>query len=454
MKRKTAICLSIGPACMFCCLLACLQASEQPVKSLANHLAESGIPTEPEVDVVEGWLKTIVDGQDAKAMSQAWFDSWIGTELPFSFRYDGKKFTGRDPGWRFEAGKPARQSDGETRDLTWRHADTGLKVVWRLRRFTNYPAVDSLLTFENTGGKDTPMIEQVENLDLKLKQTQSGEKKTFTVHGCHGGRCGEDDLMPFARTLTAATNGDKPTLSLLRQDYENLEIDKSVIRTPLVIGDRKFEHGLGTHSASRIRIESPKPIERITAWIGVDHNERTRGGAGSAIFLIGNERGRLYQSGILRGGEAPVKIDVDAHGATTLDLNVDDAGDGPACDHADWAEAAITLEGGQTHRLDDLAREDGASTQFGSQTMSSNQELPFFNIESAEGRGVLVGLGWSGNWRARFKAHGTQLECASGHADDAFPLTCRRKSARAARAHGVLERPAAARKQYAPPRAL
>ena len=64
----------------------------------------------------------------------------------------------------------------ETRDLTWPHAETGLKVVWHIRRFLDYPAVDSLLTFENAGSKDTPLIEDVSNLDLKLNQTQPGKE--------------------------------------------------------------------------------------------------------------------------------------------------------------------------------------------------------------------------------------------------------------------------------------
>jgi len=37
------------------------------------------------------------------------------------------------------------------------------------------------------------------------------------------------------------------TLQLLRQDYEHLQIGRSVLDTPLVIGRKRYEHGLGTH---------------------------------------------------------------------------------------------------------------------------------------------------------------------------------------------------------------
>ena len=148
----------------------------------------------------------------------------------------------------------------------------------------------------------------------------------------------------FAPPAARPKSQSRPTLTLRRQDAEQLEVGKSILKTPLTIGTRKFEHGLGTHATSRIVIRSPKPIERFSAWVGVDHNERTRGGAGSIVFSVSTDKGELFRSKVLRGGQAPVKIDVAAGGATTLYLNVDDAGDGIECDHADWADAVITLE--------------------------------------------------------------------------------------------------------------
>jgi alpha-galactosidase len=413
MIGKIAL-LATGLSCMFGTLDARAKTSERPVPALAEHLVESGIPTEREVAIVGGWLKAIIDGQAGKPSSQAWHDGWIAAGLPFSFRYDGKPFLGNGPGWRFQAGQPHRQSDVEQRDLAWVHDATGLKVVWHIRRFVDYPAVDSLLTFENTSARDTPLIETVKNLDLTLNQTRPGDVKTYTIRGCHGGRCGEDDFMPFVRTVTTAIGGPEPSLTLLRQDYERLEINKSVIATPLTIGQRHFKHGLGTHSVSRIRIESPKPIERFAAWIGVDNNERTRGGAGSVVFSVASEHGQLFQSKTLRGGEEPVRVDLDTRGTKTLDLDVGDAGDGPTCDHADWADATITLRGGRGIRLDDLARGSGDSLQFGSRAFSSNEELPFFGVENPEGRGVLAGLGWSGSWQSSFTVRGSRLDVQAG----------------------------------------
>ncbi|MBN2025001.1 MAG: alpha-galactosidase [Pirellulales bacterium] len=145
-----------------------------------------------------------------------------------------------------------------------------------------------------------------------------------------------------------------PTLTLLRQDFEELEADQSVLYTPMVVGSRHFQRGLGTHSASHIRVRVPAPMARFSAWIGVDNNWGTRGGRGSVVFRASADGREVFRSKVMRGQEEPRRVDLDVGGSTTLDLHVDDAEDGPACDHADWAKAKIAMEDGTTVWLDDL----------------------------------------------------------------------------------------------------
>ncbi|MBN1443414.1 MAG: NPCBM/NEW2 domain-containing protein, partial [Planctomycetes bacterium] len=88
----------------------------------------------------------------------------------------------------------------------------------------------------------------------------------------------------------------EPVLQVLRQDHERLERRRSVIRTPLRIGEKSFERGLGAHSVGRIRIQSPEPIERIAGWVGVDLNERTSGGRGSVTFAVSAGGREVFRS--------------------------------------------------------------------------------------------------------------------------------------------------------------
>jgi alpha-galactosidase len=152
----------------------------------------------------------------------------------------------------------------------------------------------------------------------------------------------------------AAPPQQEAVIQVVRQDYETLQVNLSVIATPLTIGTKRFEHGLGTHSVGLILVYSPEPITRFTAEIGVDRNERTQGGEGSVVFSVTASGEELYESAVLRSGQEPERVDIAIDGASVIELHVGDAGDGPTCDHADWAEAAITTAGGKVLRLDEL----------------------------------------------------------------------------------------------------
>ena len=158
--------------------------------------------------------------------------------------------------------------------------------------------------------------------------------------------------MPYKESKAENT----PILYLIQQDYEELEINKSVIKTPMRIGSQSFQRGLGTHSVSHIRLYSPDPIKHLSAQIGVDNNERTQGGIGSVTFSVASNEKEIYRSKVFRGGQEPERIEIDVNNANSLDLLVDDAGDGPACDHANWADAKIVTASGKTLYLDEMKR--------------------------------------------------------------------------------------------------
>jgi alpha-galactosidase len=68
-------------------------------------------------------------------------------------------------------------------------------VTCSIRRFSDYPAVEWMLTFKNTGKKDTPILENVEALRLGL--TRSGQAGSYTVYGANGGRPIADNMTPI-----------------------------------------------------------------------------------------------------------------------------------------------------------------------------------------------------------------------------------------------------------------
>ena len=46
--------------------------------------------------------------------------------------------------------------------------------------------------------------------------------------------------------------------------------------------------------------------------------------------------------------------------------------------------------------------------------MFSRHDLPFVNIETPDGRGVIVGIGWTGNWGGRLRVTGNELTARVG----------------------------------------
>ncbi|MCL6520005.1 MAG: alpha-galactosidase [Armatimonadetes bacterium] len=123
---------------------------------------------------------------------------------------------------------------------------------------------------------------------------------------------------------------------------------------PLNIAGTQYSRGLYYHATSKVVVRLPGPGANFTAFVGVDSNEQTSGGRGSIIFSVKANEKELFNSGIMREGNDPIAVNVPLNGSTEFTLEVSDAGDGIACDQADWADAKATMEDGSEIWLGDL----------------------------------------------------------------------------------------------------
>ena len=135
-------------------------------------------------------------------------------------------------------------------------------------------------------------------------------------------------------------------LQYIDQGWGLPQVDKSLDGHALSIGGQKFEHGLGTHAISTFRIDLGGGAERFTAMVGVDDEVGKRKG-GTITFRVIGDGAVLWESGVLRAGDQPKAVSVDLKGVKQLTLNVGDADDGTGWDHADWADAVITMNSGR-----------------------------------------------------------------------------------------------------------
>ena len=150
-------------------------------------------------------------------------------------------------------------------------------------------------------------------------------------------------------TTVAPARADEVWLSTLdvsriEQDWGQAHADQSVEGRPLRIGGRTFDHGIGSHANSSVPIELDGKADRLSAWVGVDDETE---GRGSVVFHIEADGKEIWNSGVMRGGEAAREIALNLTGVKSLMLQASDADDGIGYDHADWAELKIEMKEGK-----------------------------------------------------------------------------------------------------------
>lgn len=133
-------------------------------------------------------------------------------------------------------------------------------------------------------------------------------------------------------------------------------VNRNVRGDPLRCGGRTFAQGVGTHADSLLRVRLPDGPARFRATVGVD--DAAGAGKGSVEFriLAGDEL--LWSSGVLRGGMAPVTVELDLSGRRDILLRAADGGDGTTDDLANWGEAVFVLDRGRPEALPPVPDEE------------------------------------------------------------------------------------------------
>ena len=127
------------------------------------------------------------------------------------------------------------------------------------------------------------------------------------------------------------------------QDWGDPHKNQSVDGHGLSIGGQMFAHGLGTHAQSVLFVNLKNNAQTFSASVGVD-GEITNPAASIEFFVLGDGK-VLWQSGVMKAGDAAKNFTVNLAGVKTLMLKVGDAGDGISYDHADWADAKFETIG-------------------------------------------------------------------------------------------------------------
>jgi len=138
---------------------------------------------------------------------------------------------------------------------------------------------------------------------------------------------------------------DELDLAAMSCGWERPQARQAVGGNPLKIARKKFERGVGTHAPSWFAIDTGGEALRFEAQVGLDDEELVRG-KGSAVFRIYADGRVAADSDVMHARQPARTLTADLAGARVVVLEVSDAGDGSAHDHADWCDAYFTVRDG------------------------------------------------------------------------------------------------------------
>lgn len=170
---------------------------------------------------------------------------------------------------------------------------------------------------------------------------------------------------------------DKMDLTNLWQEYGTVQKGRTVTAEEARIAGKSFDQVIGTHARSVLKIDLKGDAVRLVSQIGVadtevnladekltvvplvdgtkiyfrteDDKKQFVGFAGksgkiergSVRFVIKGDGKQIYDSGPVRGGEAPKSVDVELKGINLLEMVVEPTEDGASGDNALWIAPTI-----------------------------------------------------------------------------------------------------------------
>lgn len=136
--------------------------------------AGAASPTSDEMKQAHQWALAMFQGKSITTTSQG--PKLNG--LPFSFIYDGKPFDPTAGAWQKSVSSKKLDKQRTEHILVYTDSKTGLTARCTAIEYRDLPAVEWILHFTNNGSKNTPIIENIQPLDLQIK----GNKDWYTLH--------------------------------------------------------------------------------------------------------------------------------------------------------------------------------------------------------------------------------------------------------------------------------
>jgi alpha-galactosidase len=143
----------------------------------------------------------------------------------FSFTYGGQPSSQLLKTWTIRRASTKLDENRTQRTVAYTDPKTGLVVRCVGVEYHDFPTVEWTLYFKNTGAAATPILENIQAIDVSFARGHYGE---FLLHHAVGSPCAVNDYQPLATELLPKTEkrigaaGGRPTNSDM--SYFNLEV--------------------------------------------------------------------------------------------------------------------------------------------------------------------------------------------------------------------------------------
>lgn len=210
----------------------------------------------------------------------------------------------------------------------WAERTCGLIFARPLEAPPRAPALCTLVDGTLWAGQLTTA--DAATLDLVLT---SGREITLPLHRLKSIRLNSDRVI-FLSDLDPAEEHFKP-FGTTTWPWRK---DRSVANGPLRIGAEVYDRGIGVHSQSRLVYSLDGKYRQFIADVGID---AATGALGNVIFRVLADGKEVFNSGPVRGGEAPRALQTGVENVRRFELCVDFGEDLDVGDHANWAAARL-----------------------------------------------------------------------------------------------------------------
>jgi len=153
---------------------------------MSNH-AWAVKSTLAEMITRENWLK---ENLDLSASKQ-----------PFSFIFNGQYVNSMLSKWKKEVRTQKSDNNRTQQIITFIDSAHGLEVRVEISVFNDFPAVEWVLYLKNSGKADTPVLENILPLDMRIPLSDTAP----VLHYSRGALCCIDDFAPVEKILNPKT---------------------------------------------------------------------------------------------------------------------------------------------------------------------------------------------------------------------------------------------------------